>query len=59
MIIFILHENSDKFKTDTVIRILLEAFEKWLEGRERVPVIAIPVSFTADDVADTVGLATY
>ncbi len=37
----------------------LEALEKWLEGRERVAVIAIPVSFTADDVADTLSLATY
>jgi diguanylate cyclase (GGDEF)-like protein len=36
-----------------------EALEKWLEGKERVPVVAIPVSFTADDVADTVSLATY
>jgi len=37
----------------------VEALEKWLEGKERVPVVAIPVSFTADDVADTVSLATY
>jgi EAL domain-containing protein (putative c-di-GMP-specific phosphodiesterase class I) len=36
-----------------------EALAKWLEGRERVPVIAIPVSFSADAVADTVGLLTY
>ena len=36
-----------------------EALMKWLEGRERVPVIAFPVSFSVDDVADTVGLATY
>jgi diguanylate cyclase len=37
----------------------LEALEKWLEGKERVPVIAIPVAFSVDDVADTVSLATY
>jgi diguanylate cyclase (GGDEF)-like protein len=37
----------------------LEALEKWLEGRERVPVIAIPVAFSVADVADTVSLATY
>jgi EAL domain-containing protein (putative c-di-GMP-specific phosphodiesterase class I) len=37
----------------------LEAFEKWLEGKERVPVIALPVAFNVDDVADTVSLATY
>jgi hypothetical protein len=37
----------------------LEALEQWLEGRERVPVIAVPVAFNVDDVADTVSLATY
>jgi diguanylate cyclase (GGDEF)-like protein len=37
----------------------LEAFEAWLEGKIRVPIIAIPVAFTVDDVADTVSLATY
>jgi diguanylate cyclase (GGDEF)-like protein len=37
----------------------LEALEKWLEGKERVPVIAFPVAFSVDDVADTVSLATY
>ncbi len=37
----------------------VEALEQWLEGRERVPVVAIPVSFSVDNVADTIGLATY
>ena len=37
----------------------LEALEKWLEGKERVPVITVPVAFSVDDVADTVSLATY
>jgi diguanylate cyclase len=37
----------------------VEALEKWLEGKQRVPVVAMPVSFTADEVADTVSLATY
>jgi diguanylate cyclase (GGDEF)-like protein len=37
----------------------LEALEQWLEGKERVPVIAVPVAFNVDDVADTVNLATY
>jgi diguanylate cyclase (GGDEF)-like protein len=37
----------------------LEAFEAWLDGKIRVPTIAIPVAFTVDDVADTVSLATY
>jgi diguanylate cyclase (GGDEF)-like protein len=36
-----------------------EAFEAWLEGKTRVPIIAIPVEFEVDDVADTVNLATY
>jgi diguanylate cyclase (GGDEF)-like protein len=37
----------------------LAAFESWLEGKERVPVIAIPVNFPAEDLADTVSLAIY
>jgi diguanylate cyclase (GGDEF)-like protein len=37
----------------------LAAFESWLEGRERVPVIAIPVDFKTEDLADTVTLAIY
>jgi diguanylate cyclase (GGDEF)-like protein len=37
----------------------LDAFEKWLDGKEHVPVIAFPVAFSVDDVADTVSLATY
>jgi EAL domain-containing protein (putative c-di-GMP-specific phosphodiesterase class I) len=36
-----------------------EAFEAWLKGRSRVPVIAFPVAFAVDDVTDTVSLATY
>jgi diguanylate cyclase (GGDEF)-like protein len=37
----------------------LQAFDAWLEGKIRVPIIAIPVAFSVDDVADTVSLATY
>jgi diguanylate cyclase (GGDEF)-like protein len=37
----------------------LAAFESWLEGKERVPVIAFPVNFPAEDLADTVSLAIY
>jgi len=37
----------------------LEAFETWLEGRVRVPVIAVPVDFPVEDLADTVNLAAY
>ena len=36
-----------------------EALETWLEGKDRVPVVAVPVAFEIDDVADTVSLATY
>jgi diguanylate cyclase (GGDEF)-like protein len=34
-------------------------FESWLEGRARVPVIAVPVNFSDVDVADTMTLAIY
>ena len=37
----------------------LAAFESWLDGKERVPVIAFPVNFPAEDLADTVSLAIY
>ncbi len=37
----------------------LAAFESWLEGRERVPVIAIPVDFKTEELTDTVSLAVY
>jgi EAL domain-containing protein (putative c-di-GMP-specific phosphodiesterase class I) len=37
----------------------LAAFESWLEGRERVPVIAIPVDFKTEELTDTVSLAIY
>jgi diguanylate cyclase (GGDEF)-like protein len=37
----------------------LAAFEKWLEGKERVPVIAVPVDFPTEDLTDTVSLAIY
>ncbi|HME38705.1 MAG TPA: EAL domain-containing protein [Steroidobacteraceae bacterium] len=37
----------------------LAAFETWLEGRERVPVIAVPVDFPAEDLTDTVSLGVY
>ena len=37
----------------------LGAFEAWLEGRERVPVIAIPVDFKTEELTDTVSLAIY
>src|SRR5258706_304598 len=37
----------------------LAAFETWLEGRVRVPVIAVPVDFKTEDLADTVSLGVY
>ncbi|MEP6548330.1 MAG: EAL domain-containing protein [Gammaproteobacteria bacterium] len=37
----------------------LAAVESWLEGRERVPVIAIPVDFKTEELTDTVSLAIY
>jgi diguanylate cyclase (GGDEF)-like protein len=37
----------------------LPAFETWLEGRERVPVIAVPVDFETEDLSDTVSLGVY
>ncbi len=37
----------------------LGAFESWLEGRECVPVIAIPVDFKTEELTDTVSLAVY
>jgi EAL domain-containing protein (putative c-di-GMP-specific phosphodiesterase class I) len=36
-----------------------DAFDTWLEDRERVPVIAFPVDFPIEDLADTVNLALY
>jgi diguanylate cyclase (GGDEF)-like protein len=37
----------------------LTAFETWLEGKERVPVIAVPVDFETEDLSDTVSLGVY
>jgi EAL domain-containing protein (putative c-di-GMP-specific phosphodiesterase class I) len=37
----------------------LAAFETWLEGKERVPVIAVPVDFETEDLTDTVSLGVY
>jgi diguanylate cyclase len=37
----------------------LAALEAWLEGRERVPVVAVPVDFKIEDWTDTVNLAIY
>jgi diguanylate cyclase (GGDEF)-like protein len=37
----------------------LTAFESWLQGKERVPVIAVPVDFETEDLADTVSLGIY
>jgi len=37
----------------------LPAFESWLEGKERVSVIAVPVDFLTEDLTDTVTLGVY
>jgi diguanylate cyclase (GGDEF)-like protein len=37
----------------------LAAFETWLAGRERVPVIAVPVDFKIEDLTDTLSLGVY
>jgi EAL domain-containing protein (putative c-di-GMP-specific phosphodiesterase class I) len=34
-------------------------FEVWAADKERVPVVAVPVAFSVDDVTDTVSLAIY
>ena len=37
----------------------LAALESWLEGRERIPVVAVPVDFKTEEWTDTVSLALY
>jgi hypothetical protein len=37
----------------------LAVFETWLAGRERVPVVAVPVDFQTEELTDTVTLAVY
>ena len=37
----------------------LAAFENWMDGKVRVPVVALPVDFPIEDLADTVNLAVY
>jgi diguanylate cyclase (GGDEF)-like protein len=37
----------------------LDAFAAWMTGKPRVPIIAVPVAFTVDDVTDTVSLGTF
>jgi len=37
----------------------LAQLEAWLVGKERIPVIAVPVDFKIDEVTDTVSLASY
>jgi diguanylate cyclase (GGDEF)-like protein len=36
-----------------------DAFETWAQGKERVPVIAVPVDFRVEEMADTTSLAIY
>ena len=37
----------------------LAALETWLEGRERVPVVAVPVDFKTEEWTETVSLGIY
>jgi len=37
----------------------VDQLESWLEGKTRIPVIAIPINFQIEELADTVSLATY
>jgi diguanylate cyclase (GGDEF)-like protein len=37
----------------------LAAFETWIEGKVRVPVIAVPVDFPTEELTDTVSLGVY
>ncbi len=36
-----------------------EDFSHWMEGRERVPVVAAPVDFNVQEMTDTTNLVTY
>jgi diguanylate cyclase (GGDEF)-like protein len=36
-----------------------DAFETWAQGKERIPVIAVPVDFRVEEMADTTSLAIY
>ena len=36
-----------------------EDLQVWLQGKERAPIIAVPIGFNVDEVTDTVNLATY
>jgi EAL domain-containing protein (putative c-di-GMP-specific phosphodiesterase class I) len=36
-----------------------EALQSWLGGKERTPIVAIPIGFSVDEITDTVSLATY
>jgi EAL domain-containing protein (putative c-di-GMP-specific phosphodiesterase class I) len=36
-----------------------DAFASWMQGKPRVPIIAITVAFSVDDVTDTVSLGTF
>ncbi len=37
----------------------LDAFATWMNGKTRMPIIALPAAFTVDDVTDTVSLGTF
>ena len=37
----------------------LQDFIVWMQGKTRVPIVAVPVAFAVDDVTDTVSLGTF
>jgi diguanylate cyclase (GGDEF)-like protein len=37
----------------------LAEFAAWMNGKARVPIVALPVAFAVDDVSDTVSLGTF
>jgi len=37
----------------------LQDFVVWMQGKTRVPIIAVPVAFAVDDVTDTISLRTF
>jgi hypothetical protein len=36
-----------------------EQLMRWLDGKQRAPVIAIPIDFEVEEVLDTITLPTY
>jgi diguanylate cyclase (GGDEF)-like protein len=37
----------------------LQDFVAWMQGKTRVPIVAVPIAFALDDVTDTISLRTF